>query len=212
MASDAAVLKKGDMLLTTGLHYQDQFAGQTALTYPVGFIQSVDHDTVRLRNLAHGIRDGMSLPLWMDYYMNERSLISGDIAAGSNQMIHVKGAFPNVGDRLDIPMLPPGTFVTAVDPHGIIRFSNSSRSERSYTGYTFVNGYPHIEMHSAYDPASLLKHRKTLIGGADFYLYDLMDRSIHDPAYLLGDGFSARYKNLNTHIAGDTSLYKLQYK
>jgi hypothetical protein len=109
-------------------------------------------------------------------------------------------------------MLPLGSYVTAVDPHGIVRFSNPSRSKKSYIGYTIVNGYPRIEMHSAYDPAQLLKYHKTLIGGADFYLYDLMDNSNHDPAYLLGDGFSARYRNLNTHIAGDTSLYKLIYK
>jgi hypothetical protein len=211
-AADANLLQKGDFILTAGLPYQDQFSWVPALTYPVGFILSVSHDTIRLRNLAYGIREGMQLPLWMDYYVNEKSPLTGDIAAGSNRMTRVQGIFPDVGERLDIPMLPSGSYITAIDHLAwTISFSNPNSSGRSYQDHTFANGYPLIEMHSSYNLADLQQHGKTLIGGAVFYQYDSMGKGLPDPAYLLGNDFSARYKNFNTHFKGDTSLHKLRF-
>jgi hypothetical protein len=209
---DAALLRPGDIVLTAGLPYQDQYTNQFAPAYPIGFIKKIGHDTVYLRNLAYGIREGMQLSLWSDYYIAQKGPLTGDIAAGSNKLINVQGQFPAAGERIDIPMLPTGAYVTQVDPAArTVTFSHPNNSGRSYTDYTFINGYPTVEMHSAYDLPALQKAGKTLVGAADFYLYDLIDKNVHDPAYLLGSGFSARYKNLHTHIAGDTTLHKLSY-
>jgi hypothetical protein len=191
---------------------QDQFTSQVANAYPVGYIESIDRDIVHLRNLAYGIREGMKLSLLMDYYVYENTPFTGDMAAGSNTLTNVQGMFPVAGDRLDMPMLPTGTYVTSIDTAAkTIRFSNANTSGRSFNDYTVANGYPHIEMHSAYDLPTLQRARKTLLGGADLYLYQPMGKGSSDPAWLLGPGYSARYKNLNTLIQGDTSLHKLKF-
>lgn len=211
-ATDTSLLRTNDFILTSGLRYMDQFANESALTYPVGFIQSIQHDTVYLSNLAYGIQEGMTLNLWMDYYVTENGAFTGDMAAGSDSMMNVQGQFPAVGKRPDIPMLPPGSYVTAINAAAkTIRFSNPNNSGRSYSDYTFINGYPKVEMHSSYDLPSLQKAGKTLIGGADFYLHEMVDKNIHEPAYFLGSPSSAVYRNLNTQITGDTSLHKLRY-
>jgi hypothetical protein len=211
--SDSALLLKNDIVLTTMLPYQDQFRGVTATTYPVGFIQRIDHDTVRLRNIACGMRDGMRLPLWIDYYVMETPPMTGDIAAGSNTITRVQGRFPVPGERLDIPMLPNGSYVTAVDPLAkTIRFSTANTSGKSFSDQTFINGYPVVEMHSCYDLPRLVKDQKSLIGGATFYLHELKDPKIHEPAYLLGGTIIARYRNINTVVLGDTTLHPLRYE
>src|ERR1700743_2142908 len=102
-------------------------------------MQSIDHATIRLRNLACGIEEGMRLPLWADYAINERGPLTGDIAAGSNTLTRAQGSFPAIGERLDFPLLPTGTYVTAVDPTArTIRFSNANTTGRSYTDYTII--------------------------------------------------------------------------
>lgn len=210
--AEATVLRPGDFILTAGMHCQDQFTSQIVNAYPVGYVESIDHDIIHLRNLAYGISEGMKLSLLMDYYVYVNSPFTGDMAAGSNTLTNVQGMFPVVGDRLDMPMLPSGTYVTAIDTSAkIIRFSNANNSGRSFNDYTVVNGYPRIEMRSAYDLPALQRFGKTLIGGSDFYLYQPMGKGTQDPAWLLGPGYNARYKNFNTHIGGDTSLHKLKY-
>jgi len=210
--TEAALLQPGDFILTAGMHCQDQFTNQIANAYPVGYIESIDHDIVHLRNLAYGIREGMKLQLLMDYYVYENIPFTGDMAAGSNTLKNVQGVFPVVGDRLDMPMLPSGTYVTAVDTSAkTVRFSNANNNGKPFNDYTVANGYPRIEMHSAYDLPTLQRSHKTLIGGSDFYLYPPMGRVASDPAWLLGSGYNARYKNLNTLILGDTSLHKLKF-
>ena len=211
--SDTSLLRKDDIILTSGLPYQDQFGWADASTYPVGFIQRIDHDTVRLRNLAYGMREGARLPMWADYYVMAMAPFTGDIAAGSNTLTRVQGRFPVIGERLDIPMLATGTFVTATDTAAkTIRLSTSNTSGQSFLDYTFINGYPAVEMHSCYDLPFLLKYHKTLVGGSTFYLHELTDRKVHEPAYLLGENIIARYRNFNTHIAGDTTLHPLHYE
>src|ERR1700744_894855 len=106
-------------------------------------------------------------------------------------------------------MLAPGTYVAAVDPAArTIRFSTSNQSGRSFYDYTFINGYPSIDMHSCYDLFYLLSHHKTLIGGARFYLHEYMGKDIHDPSYILEGRVIAGYWNEHTHIGGDTTLHK----
>ena len=210
--SDLGILKEGDMLLTSGLHYTDQFTNITAATYPVGFIASIGHDTVYLRNIAVGIRNGMKLPLWMDYYVNEDPPFTGDIAAGSNTITHVQGTFPAVGKRPDIPMLPLGSYVTKVNQSaGTISFSNAAGPGRSYTDYTFMNGYPSIDMFSSYDPKYLLGLHKTFPGGADFFRFTVSDINTHEREYLLTGAISEHYKILNSNFKGDTSLHPFKY-
>ena len=210
--SDTSLLKVRDFILTSGLAYQDQLSKEVAPSYPVGFIQSIRHDTVYLSNLAHGIREGMVLNLWMDYYVNENGAFTGDLPAGANTLVHVQGEFPAVGDRPDLPMLPTGTYVTAVNTAAkTIRFSNSNNSGQSFSDYTFINGYPAIEMHSAYDLPTLQQAGKTLIGGAEFYLHEIPDKNVREAAWFLGSPPAAIYRNLHTHISGDTSLHKLNY-
>src|SRR5262249_52452886 len=60
---DASLLRPGDFILTAGMHCQDQFTSQIANAYPVGYIESIDHDIIHLRNLAYGIQEGMRLSL-----------------------------------------------------------------------------------------------------------------------------------------------------
>jgi len=211
-STEASLLRPGDFILTPGMHCQDQFTKLIVNAYPVGYIESIDHDIVHLRNLAYGIQEGMKLSLVMDYYVYQNAPFTGDLAAGSNTLTNVQGMFPGVDDRPDMPMLPSGTYVTAVDPSArTIRFSSANNTGRSFNDYTVVNGYPRIEMHSAYDLPTLQRARKTLLGGADFYLYQPMGKGSFDPSWLLGSGYIARYKNLNTIILGDTSLHKLKY-
>ena len=211
-ASDAGCLKPGDLILTTGLRYQDQFSKEDALSNPVGFVHHIGHDTVYLAYLAYGMKEGMTLDLWMDYYVNQNGGLTGDLAAGSNTLVHVQGDFPTVGERLDIPMLPAGAYVTQVNTAAkTIRFSSSNAGGRSYSDYTFINGYPSVEMHSSYDLGYLQKTGKTLIGGADFYLHAMPDGNMHEPAYFLGSPYLTRFRNVNTQINGDTTLHKLRY-
>jgi hypothetical protein len=211
--ADTALLLKDDIILTSMLHYQDEFSWLQASTYPVGFIQRIDHDTVRLRNLAVGIREGMRLTLWTDYYVMALGPFTGDIAAGSNTIAHVQGRFPLNGERLDVPMLANGSYVKAVDTAAkIIRFSTANTSGQSFCDYTFINGYPQIEMHSCYDIPTLLKYHKTLIGGSTFYIHELADPKIHEPAYLLGGKVLSRYRVDNTLIGGDSTWHRLRYR
>jgi len=210
--ADTTLLRPGDFLLTYNLPYQDQFRNITGFAYPVGFVESIDHDIVHLRNLAHGIQEGMELPLWTDYYLYVKAPLTGSLEQGSRTLKNAQGAFPAVGERLDIPMLPGGTYVTAVDRAAkTVTFSNPNNTGRSYSDCTFINGYPAIEMHSAYPLPDLQKHGKTLIGSADFYLHDVPDKNMRDPAYLLGPGTLSQYRVLNTNILGDTSLHRLKY-
>ena len=211
--ADASLLLKDDIILTSFLHYQDQFNSMQATTYPVGFIQRIDQDTVRLRNVAYGIRDGMRLALWSDYYMMEMAPFTGDIAAGSNSITHVQGRFPRIGERLDIPMLTNGSYVTDVDTAAkTIRFSTANTSGRSFSDQTFINGYPQIEMHSCYDLPTLLKYHKTLVGGSTFYLHELANPKLHEPAYLLGGNVLSRFRIFNTLIGGDSTWHRLRYE
>jgi hypothetical protein len=210
--ADASLLLKDDIVLTSSLPYQDQYSWMQATTYPVGFIQRIDHDTVRLRNIAYGIRDGMRLALWSDYYVMAYGPFTGDMAAGAKVITHVQGRFPHVGERLDIPMLPVGTYVTAFDTAAkTIRFSTANTSGKSFPDYTFINGYPQIEMHSCYDLPTLAKYQKTLIGGSTFYLHELANPAVHEPNFLLGGKIIAEYRNRNTLIIGDSTWHPLRY-
>jgi hypothetical protein len=165
-----------------------------------------------LRNLAYGIREGMKLVLWTDYYVMAMAPCTGNLAAGSNTLTKVQGRFPLVGERLDMPMFASGTYVTAVDPAAkTIRFSTANASGKSYSDYTFINGYPAVEMHSCYDLPYLLSYHKTLIGGSTFYLHELTDPKMHEAAYLLGGNIIGQYHNYNTNVGGDTTLHPLHF-
>jgi len=212
VATDALKLKSGDFVLTWRLPYQDVFLKIIAPTNPVGIIKSISHDTVRLINLAYGMQEGMKLDLWADYYVNTSAPFTGDLAAGSNTLEHVQGIFPSVGDRPDMPMLPSGTYVTSVDARaGKVSFSNPNQSHRSYISYTFMNGYPEVEMYSAYDLPALQGYHKTLIGGATFHRYDAGEINTRGNDYPLNGLRLAGYRNNNTIFRGDTSLHKLRF-
>lgn len=210
-ASDISYLQEGDFLLTTGLHYQDQFAYLQASTYPVGIIQNIGHDTVYLRNIAVGIHDGMALGLVSDYYVRAAPPFTGDMAAGSNMITRVQGILPAVGERPDIPMTPVGTYVTAIDKAaGTIRLSNLNTSGQSFKDYTFFNGYPEVDMYSCYDIPTLLKNQKTFIAGSRFHHLAAPYPNFHVRQYP-GSGIALKeYKILHTVIAGDTSLHKFK--
>jgi len=211
--ADSALLQTGDIVLTTGLPYQDQFSGMLATTYPVGFIRRIGHDTVWLRNLAYGMREGMRLPLWSDYYVIALAPFTGDIDAGSNTITHVQGRFPAPGERPDMPMLPPGTYVTAADPAAkTVRLSAANKTGKSFRDETFINGYPTVEMHSCYDLPTLIRQHKTVIGGATFYLHALKDARNHEPSMLLNGQVIAGFRNENTVIDGDTTWHPLRFQ
>jgi hypothetical protein len=194
------------------MHYLDQFTYLNAATYPVGFIQKIGHDTIYLRNLAQGIYEGMSLSLWSDYYVAGTPPFTGDIAAGSNIITHAQGVLPAPGERPDIPMMPVGTYVTDQNKAaGTIRFSNANTTGRPFTDYTFINGYPSIEMYSSYTFPYLLSHHKTFIGGANFYRFDTAYPNIHFRQFPVNGTFLGEYKILHTIINGDTSLHKFKY-
>lgn len=211
-AADVSVLRPGDFLLTSGLHFQDQFSGINAATYPVGIIRQIGHDTVYLQNIAYGIRDGMKQPLYMTYFVNEEAPFTGNLAAGSNTIEQVQGYFPAAGARPDIPMVPAGTYVVATDPTAkTIRLSNASASRRSFNDYTFINGNPKIELYSTYSIPQLQQLGKTLLGGALFYRYDDEDVNLRPTDYYIGGTPQAVYRILNTNFNGDTTLHKLSY-
>ncbi|HWK05481.1 MAG TPA: glycosyl hydrolase family 28-related protein [Puia sp.] len=211
-ASDTNLLRIGDFILTSGLRYLDQFRTLYAPTYPVGFILGIDHDTVRLANLANGINDGIALRLWTDYYVNATPPLTGDIADGSNVLVNVQGEYPSVGDRLDIPMLPVGSYITSANEAAkTISFSNSNNTGLSFKDYTFINGYPAIEMYSPYDPSFLQRKQNTLIGGADFYQYEFHSSNNYGVDNLMNGAKRTVYRIMNTNIRGDTSLHKLNY-
>ena len=105
--------------------------------------------------------------------------------------------------------LPVGSFVTSVDQkEGTIKFSNKNGLGRSFKDYTFINGYPSIEMYSAYDLPTLLRNGKTLVGGSYFYQLDATTTATHLHSYPTTGTASDIYKIVNTHINGDTSLHK----
>ena len=211
--SDAAILKPGDFILTSNFPYQDDFTNGNAPTYPVGIISHIDNGVVYLDNLAYGIREGMALPLWTDYYVYANPPFTGDIAAGSNTLTNVQGVFPAVGDRPDMPMLPVGTYVTAIDPaHKTIRLSGANNTGRSFADYTFINGFPRIDMYSSFDIPTLQKYNKTFIGGSYFYRYFDKNITNYGTNYLLNQANTDKFLIINTNIGGDTTLHKLKYK
>jgi hypothetical protein len=109
-------------------------------------------------------------------------------------------------------MLPAGAYVTAVDPHaGTIRFSASNVTHRSHSDYTFMNGFPTVEMFSSYSPDSLQLYGKTLIGGALFYRQDADQVSPYERSLLPDGTTSLPYKILSTNLRGDTSLHKMRF-
>ena len=74
-----------------------------------------------------------------------------------------------------------------------------------------MNGFPTVEMFSAFDPAALQAHHKTLIGGATFYKLDAGQLPVRERDLLPDGATSLPYKILNTNIAGDTTLHKLKF-
>jgi hypothetical protein len=212
MPADTHLLRPGDFILTDHLPYQDLFMQMRAPTNPVGIVQSIDHDTVRLRQLAYGMREGIKLELWLDYYVNNSSPFTGDLAAGSNTLVHVQGSFPGVGERPDLPMLPIGAFVTAVDhTAGTVSFSMPNSTGESFKDYTFINGYPAIDLFSGYDPATLQQNGRTLLGGATFHRFMAQNINTHWTDFLVNGDLSATSRIINTNIKGDTSLHKLKF-
>ena len=211
-AADLHILRPGDFLLTSGLHFQDQFTGIYAATYPIGIIRAIGHDTVYLQSTAYGIRDGMTLPLYMTYFVNEDAPFTGNLAAGSNIIEQVQGYFPAVGTRPDIPMVPEGTYVVSTDRTAkTIRLSNTNASRHGFNDYTFLNGNPKIELYSAYSIPELQQLGKTLLGGALFYRYDDVDVNVRPTDDYIGGTPQAVYRILNTNFQGDTTLHKLSY-
>ena len=210
-ASDTSLLLPGDFMLTRNLHYQDEFSNTLGVTYPVGIIRQIRGDTVLLDNLAVGISEGMKLDMWMDYYVYAAAPFTGDLAAGSNTIVRAQGMLPFATQRPDMPMLPSGTYVKSVDVKaGTIRLSTKN-THQSFTDFTFMNGYPTIEMYSTYDLPELAVSQKTLIGGATFYRYDATNISTHEHNYPVNGTYAAKYKILNTIIRGDTSVRKIRY-
>jgi hypothetical protein len=211
--SDAALLKPGDFILTSNIPYRNEFANTNAPTYPVGIIQRIDNGIVYLDNLAIGIHEGMNLSLWADYYVYANPPFTADIAAGSNILTNAQGVLPSVGDRPDMPMVPTGAYVTAVDPaHKTIRLSAANNTGRAFIDYTFINGFPRIDMYSSYDIPELQKNNKTFIGGTYFHRYADQNIINYGTDYILSEGSSDTYRILNTNIGGDTTLHKLKYK
>ncbi|MDO6434171.1 glycosyl hydrolase family 28-related protein [Flavitalea sp. BT771] len=211
--SDAGILKVGDFILTRNQPYQHEFSKEFAPTYPVGIISRIDHDMVYLDNLAMGIHDGMALELYTDYYVYCNPPFTGDIAAGSNTLTNVQGVFPAVGERPDLPMMPVGTYVTAVDPgKKTVSLSTTNNTGRSFSDYTFVNGFPRIDMYSSYDIPYLQKYNKTFIGGSNFYHYPDRNLPLYGINYVLNEANADKYNIINTNIAGDTTLHKLKYR
>lgn len=207
-AADVASLRPGDFILTHRLSYQDLFLKMAAPTNPVGIVERVDHDTVRLRQLAYGMREGMKLELWLDYYVYNSAPFTGDLPAGSKTLVHVQGTLPGVGERPDAPMFPTGTYVTAVDPVAkTVTFSMANSTGMAFRDYTFINGYPTIDIYSGFDPASLQQNGRTLIGGATFHRSKVHNLNTHWTDYLLDGDFEAPEKILNTNIKGDTTLH-----
>jgi hypothetical protein len=210
-AADSSLLLAGDFMLTRDLHYQDQFTNVMGNTYPVGIIRQIRGDSVFLDNLAIGISEGMKLSLWMDYYVYATPPFTGDIAAGSNTIVHAQGALPYIHQRPDLPMMPCGTYVTAVDPKaGTIRLSRSN-GRQAFADLTSMNGYPTIELYSSYALPELAASGKTLIGGATFYQYNDVNINTHEHDYPVNGPFTAKYKIINTVIKGDTSLHKQRF-
>lgn len=210
--ADARTLRPGDFILTDHLPYQDLFTRIGAPTKPVGIVQEIGHDTVRLRDLAYGMEEGMKLPLWLDYYVNNSAPFTGDLAAGSNILLHVQGTFPGLGERPDAPMFPIGTYVTAVDAAAkTVSFSMPNSTGENFRDYTFINGYPAIDMYSGFDPATLQREGRTLIGGATFHRFEVHDLNTHWTGYLLNGDVEATERIINTNIGGDTSLHALKF-
>lgn len=211
-APDAHVLRPGDFILTDHLPYQDLFMKSVAPTNPVGIVESIGHDTVRLRQLAYGMQEGMKLELWLDYYVNNSAPFTGDLAVGSTILQHVQGTLPGVGERPDAPMFPTGTFVTAVDAAAkTVTFSMANSTGTTFRDYTFINGYPAIDIYSGFDPATLQQNGRTLIGGATFHRSRVHNLNTHWTDYLLGGDAEGMERIINTNIKGDTTLHPLKF-
>lgn len=210
-SADVWKVRPGDIILTDHLPYTDLFMPLSATTYPVGIVAGISNNVVRLRNLALGIREGMRLSLWMDYYVNNSSPFTGNLAAGDNTIESVQGTFPAAGDRLDIPMLPSGAYVMNVDKSAkTITLSLPNMTGQSFTDYTFMNGSPTVEMFSGYDIPTLLADGKTLIGGAIFYRFVAQGVNTHDVDFPLNGDVLPAVRIINTNIRGDTNLHPLK--
>ncbi len=209
---DARYLQAGDFIVTSGLTYQDQYTPYIGATYPVGIVSRVDHGTVYLDNLAIGLNEGMSLSLWMDYFVNEKGAFAGNVAQGTNTITNVRGVFPLVGERPDMPMFPTGTYVTAVDQSTkTITLSAPGSLARSFSDFLFMNGYPDVEMYSSYSLPDLLKNGKTLLGGAWFYRTDTVNTPFSDRGYPFRGNWQERYRIFSNHFNGDNAA-KLRFQ
>lgn len=213
--ADTAVLAVGDFLAGEDIHYQDQFTGSLAATYPIGYVSAVSGDTVYFQNLAIGIHD-TTMPVFAIYYQNTSTPLTGNLAAGSNQITAAQcvAGLPAVGTRLDIPQVRMGTKVIAVS-HDTITLSTSNTTGQAYADYTWINGYPKVEMYSNSSLEALCSsgNNRLLVGNSYFYQLN-SPASGSNLAYTntsMGNNYTNVYYNANTIYSGDTSKHKLKY-
>jgi pectate lyase-like protein len=198
--SDTALLEPGDFLISTANN-------------PIGMISSISGDTVYFNFLAAYIKDS-SYNVYADYYQMEFPAITGNLAGSSNIITayQAMNGAPVQGQRLDMPQFKTGTKVVSVS-NDTVTLSEPSQTGVSYTDFTWINGYPKIEMWGDSTPERLFLQNGSLTAVGNSYYYQVSTRSTQKSGLLSGgDQVIASYYILNTTPQGDTSKHKFKYR
>lgn len=219
-ATDTGILRVNDMILTSSVPLWDQNSTVTALSYPIGFISSIGHDTVYVKNLAIGIKDS-TYTIYAAYWQRPKAALTGDVVAGNafiSKSQSSGGAITSayaVGDRLDLPQFKLGTYITKLS-NDTVYLSQTNTTGSSYTDYTWMNGFPEISIYSSVNPQQLIASgfQRSVFGGAKYYRWRSTIPLISSNTYVsqkTGNLTEETFLIQNSVFLSDTSKHKFKY-
>ena len=196
-------IKINDYIVSNGCwptqHYYDKSLNDSPdPTIVFGKVTDIINDTIKLDQVSIDALDtNISLNLYADYFVINKGILTGDITKGSNLITNaeLQQSNLNVGDRLDIPAFPNGTYVSAIKNDTIVM---SDIANVNQPNATIINGNPTIQIYSKDPPDITFQNNNDLYGGADYYV--VKDNITLD-----------HYKIINTNIGGKKSLRPLKY-
>lgn len=129
-----------------------------ATGFNLGRITAIAGNTITISEIPDNIKSG-TYTIDLVYYLTISRPFVGDIQAGSNKVTNFAAVFTapycSVGDRIESPFFPMGTYVAAYDYANKI-VTLSCPSNTTATKVTFANGNPREEVRSLKAPTDLL--------------------------------------------------------
>jgi len=123
----------------------------------LGRILSISGKDITLTEIPDNIKPG-NYTIDLVYYLTISRPFIGDIVSGSNQVTNfvpvLNAPYATVGDRIEHPAFPMGTYIVSVDnKQKTVTLSMSS--EMTAVKQNFANGNPEVEVLSLKSPAAI---------------------------------------------------------